>query len=436
MRRLLRLCVFLCVGPAGCVVYHAKPLPNDDALLADVTMVRDTNGATLPFDVADGIDVDEAAAIAVLNNPELRAERAARGVAHAQVFAAGLLPDPQITVGSDNPTNQRDTQVNAYTFTVGYDIGALITRDPTQAAAHAAAEQVRLDVVWQEWQVAQQARIAATRYQAQVRKLDILRAAHDRFKTRATASTNALNSGDLTVDVAGSDLAALLDVDGRLYQLEVQHADTAHEINALFGLLPDATLQLVGADVPPAPLPAGVDVATIIERRPDLQALRAGYQSQEARLRAAVWRQFPALTVTWSRLRDTSSVWTSGFGATLNLPIFSGARGDIAIEQATREKLLAEYQARLAQAHADIARLQSDSAITQTHLDDVRTRIPQLEAMTAHAREGYHAGDLDAVVAINLETALLTNKIDEIDLEQTLWENHIALDSLLGRETP
>ena len=179
-----------------------------------------------------------------------------------------------------------------------------------------------------------------------------------------------------------------------------------------------------------------IEGAAIAEQRPDLLALRAGYQSQEARLRQAIWRQFPALTVTWNRLRDTSHVWTSGFGASLNLPIFTGARGDIAIERATREKLRVEYQDRLAQTHSDIARLQADGAITQEQLDGLRQRIPQLAVMAEQARAAYHAGDLDALVSNNLDAALISNQIALVDLEQTLWETRIALDTLLGRESP
>ena len=216
----------------------------------------------MPFDLSDGIDIDEAAVIAVVNNPGLRALRAGRGVAHAQVFAAGLFPDPQVSLGSDNPTNQTDTQVRAYSLGIGYDLGAIITRNPTQAAATAAAEQVRLDVVWQEWQVAQQARIAATRYRTQARKLEVLRTARDRFAARADASMKALGEGDLTVDVAGTDLSALLDGGSRLYQLELQHSDTAHELDALLGLRPEVALPLTGADAAPE-MPADVDVAAM-----------------------------------------------------------------------------------------------------------------------------------------------------------------------------
>jgi outer membrane protein TolC len=433
MLPLMRFSLLCWLALTGCAMYHAEPLPSDDLLLNDLTMVGGTGDGTIPFDLNDGVDVDEAAIIAVLNNPGLRAVRASKGVAGAQVFAAGLFPDPQVTAGSDNPTNQTDTQVRAFSLGIGYDLGAVITRNPTQAAAASAAEQVRLDVLWQEWQVAQQARIAATRYRAEARKLEVLRAAHDRLADRAAASALALDSGDVTVDMAGSDLSALLDAGTRLYQLQVQHSDTAHEINALLGLQPQVSLKLLGADAAPE-IPQDVNVDAIADRRPDLLALQAGYQSQEARVRLAIWHQFPALTVTWNRARDTSSVWTSGLSAALNLPIFTGARGEIAIEKATREKLRAEYLDRLAQTHSDIARLQGDAAIAQTRLVELREHIPQLETMADQARRGYVVGELEALVSISLDAALVTNRIELIDLEQTLWEIRIALDTLLGRE--
>ena len=41
--------------------------------------------------------------LAVANNPDLRVARDDAGVARAQAFAAGLLPDPQISLSADHP---------------------------------------------------------------------------------------------------------------------------------------------------------------------------------------------------------------------------------------------------------------------------------------------------------------------------------------------
>ncbi|MFP3693402.1 TolC family protein, partial [Burkholderia sp. SIMBA_048] len=55
------------------------------------------------FDPSDGFDIEEVAMLAVANNPDLKLARDDLGIAQAQAFSAGLLPDPQIAVSSDYP---------------------------------------------------------------------------------------------------------------------------------------------------------------------------------------------------------------------------------------------------------------------------------------------------------------------------------------------
>jgi hypothetical protein len=71
------------------------------------------------------------------------------------------------------------------------------------------------------------------------------------------------------------------------------------------------------------------------ERRLDLVALRRGYESQDQTLRAAVLAQFPRITLGFHQASDTTNVHTTGFGVTIDLPIFDRNQGHIAIEQAT-----------------------------------------------------------------------------------------------------
>jgi outer membrane protein TolC len=174
-------------------------------------------------------------------------------------------------------------------------------------------------------------------------------------------------------------------------------------------------------------------MAVVAAQRPDLLALRAGYASQEARLRQAVWAQFPVISLTWNRLRDTSDIWSSGLSAVLNLPLFGGARGDIAVQTATREALRAEYRDRLAQSSADIHRLLAEALLQQAHADDLRAALPRLATMVEQAERGADSGDLAAVIATSLRATLLTKQLELTDVEQALWETRVALDTLLGR---
>jgi cobalt-zinc-cadmium efflux system outer membrane protein len=87
------------IALVGCATYRAEPLGVHATLperIQDITV--DARQMPLPelaahaFDPRDGLDMTEAAMLAVVNNPDLKIARAASGVAHAQAFAAGCSP--------------------------------------------------------------------------------------------------------------------------------------------------------------------------------------------------------------------------------------------------------------------------------------------------------------------------------------------------------
>src|SRR6516162_9419457 len=97
-------------GLGACAMYHPAPLPTHPDLGARVADLK-TDIAKLRLEPLRAIHIDPAAGftpldvavLAALDSPELKAKRASLGVSAAQVFAAGLLPDPQLTAGVDQP---------------------------------------------------------------------------------------------------------------------------------------------------------------------------------------------------------------------------------------------------------------------------------------------------------------------------------------------
>ncbi|HYR32880.1 MAG TPA: TolC family protein, partial [Burkholderiales bacterium] len=94
----------------GCVRYRAQPLDPGSTLphrIPDLTIdarqMPRPELASHRFDPSDGLDFTEVAMLAVVNNPDLRTARADAGIWHAQAFAAGLLPDPQLSLTADVP---------------------------------------------------------------------------------------------------------------------------------------------------------------------------------------------------------------------------------------------------------------------------------------------------------------------------------------------
>jgi outer membrane protein TolC len=383
---------------------------------------------------ADGLDLTEMAIIAVLNNPDLQAERVKQKVAGAQLFATGLLPDPQISANLDIPTGDSSGAINAWGLGLGYDIIPLITRQARIDAEQQAQIQVNLNLLWQEWQVMQRARSLAIRSSLELKKLELLQNTRDLYLHRYDNSSRALKAGDITLDVNGTDLTALLDTYSQINQLEQAHNETRHRMSLLLGLAPDINLRF---NLPSEPnllsrATAKKGLKTLQQRRPDLLALQVGYQSQEAKVRTAILSQFPSLSIGITRAKDTSALYTTGFGISLNLPLFSGSKGAIAIERATREQLQLEYQARLSQALTDVDRLLELQGIIAGQQARLKKYLPQLRAIVEKTREAYKNSDIDALTFFNMEYTWVLKRLEEIDLEQAQWENSLALQAMLA----
>ncbi len=424
-----RLAVLAAGLLTACARYAPAPL--------DIGTAQDPVAPAIGESAAAGYTLDDIAALAVRRNPELVALRKQLEIADAQVFAAGLLPDPQVAASFDHPFDAIPGLVNAVGGTLSYELVALLTRPARRTAERQRAEQVRLDVVWQEWQVAQQARLAALRQLAELRRLQVLETSHALYADRYQRSRGALADGDLTLDVVGTDLTALLDMTTAINQAEQNLARTRQELNLLVGTTPAS--ELVLAAMPDCATIAAEQVsgelATLAERRPDLLALQAGYASQESRLQAAILAQFPAISVASAGARDTGAVHTGGLSVALTLPLFSGNRGAIASERATRAALGEEFRARLAQAHADIATIGDLQRVVARQQQRLLRYLPTLTQFVVQGRRAYANADIDALTFLNMELTLTNKQLDLITLEQATCENRIALDTLLARFT-
>ncbi len=422
----------------ACAVYTPKPLSERTDLATRLPLSVDVGSLGLPvlqrhsFDPGDGLDMTETAMLAVVNNPDLRVQRSKLGVAQAQLFQARLLPDPQISASLDHPTDHGPGLTDGYSVGLGYDLAALITRGASVDAQRAAHAQVSLQTVWQEWQTVQKARDLYTQTVVAMDKLALQRQARDLYRKRYQHSAAALRRGDATLDVVSNDLAALANANTQVNDAERALNQHRHDLRSLLGLVSASALNLEGL---PERLPAAaqqqeLDITAIARRRPDLVALQQGYRSQEAMVHKAVLAQFPSLTVNLNQARDTSAVHTVGIGVSLNLPLFSANRGEIAVQRATREQLRQEYQARLDATAGEIDALQDQATLVRRQLQRVEADLPLLQRMATETARQYDAGNLDGLIYLGAQNALLNKQSERLDLLQTLWQTRISLDTL------
>lgn len=425
----------------GCTSYQPQSLPeqnlleqNLDLLSSKANQLIGQQSGRHEINLDDGLDLTEVAILAVLGNPDLKSKRTQVHVAGAQAFAAGLLPDPQLAANLDQPVRSSVGLMNGWGLGLGYDIIPLITRQARVDAEQSTQARINLEVLWQEWQVIQQARSLAVRYQLEQQRLSLLIKMRDLYQGRYQHSAKGLAQGDITLDVNGTDLTAVLDSLSLTSQLEQTHNQTRYALTLLLGLQPETKIPL--AKLPIAiPLDRSViplQLEKLSTVRPDLLALQAGYESQEARVRAAILAQFPSFSIGITRARDTGGLYTNGFNIGLNLPLFSGNRGAIAIERATRVQLSQEYQARLAQTQTDIKRLLDLQTIIEQQRNDLQIYLPHLQVLVKRARSAYRRGDIDALTFLNMESTWVNKRLELISLQQSQWENWLALQTLLA----
>lgn len=428
---------------SGCASYRAMPLNTRPTLLHEVPHPVVDGGqmplpelAAHPFNPGDGLDMTEVAMLAVVNNSDLKAARDERGIAKAQLMAAGILPNPQLTAGLDRPTNGGTGYMNAFNLGLSYDIITLITRNAALQVAGANSLKIDLSVLWQEWQVVQQARLFFVKSMEQEKLMKQLQSYRELFAARYRHAMQALQEGHLTIDVVSAELTALQDANTRINDLERRISKTRHDLNALLGLSPEVRLNLAGGIDLPEPDQAKIEtyLAQLPQRRPDLLALQAGYASREQRFRKAVLAQFPALNIGLTRARDTSGIYTSGIGVTLNLPLFDRNQGNIAIEKATRKRLYDEYQARLNEAYSQVKSLVAQLNLMSRQYKEVNSILPELEITVDRAKKALDAGNMEITAYTGLHAALLKKRLEAITLEQTIFEQRVALQTLLGSE--
>ena len=450
----LRRCVAalcLVVAIAGCTADHPDPLtakrvaaalrpPGREEVRFEAARLRHPILPPVVFRAEDdGLSPEQAAVFAVLANPTLRSVRDARGLAGAQIIQAGILPNPQLSPSLDLPFGNSVPGVRtAYGLNLNWEVTALFARGAKLAAARAHAASVDLSVAWQEWQVAEGAKLAVYQLDSLRRQTAIAREIEQDFRQNAELLRQAVERHDKSeIDLAPAEAAAQQATSDRL-TLEQQTVDARLALNHALGVPPEAVIRL-RADLS---LPGSGalerlnarDLADGFEqRRLDLVALELGYRSEEATLRAAVRGQFPRITLGLTRARDNSALYSLGPNAVFDLPFFDRNQGNVALEKATRQQLFDDYVGRVYDARNDIARAAADLRFTLERARAARAAIPALEQLSGSYRTALATGNVDALVAAGARQSLGAKRLEAERLRGEAAALVVALELATGQ---
>jgi cobalt-zinc-cadmium efflux system outer membrane protein len=439
--------VVLFLALEGCQQYQSKPLepavveealtpPGAEALQVQAEALRHPILPPVKVDLQDGISPDEAGVLAVLLNPSLRAARSDRALAEAQLLQAGLLPNPDLSFDFETPTGG-DTAgtVNAFGLGLNWDVASLLPHSATaqQAEAHRAA--VEMDIAWQEWQVAQNARAVVYQLASLEGQIALQEEIRKRLEENAGSIRRAVASGIRTARDLSAAQAESRKAYATLLDLRKQAARQQLQLNRVLGLPPGHELRLSETVELPSsfdPPPAGELLADLEQRRLDLVALRRGYDSQEAAVRAAILNQFPRLSLGPTVGRDIEDVDTAGFGLTVDLPVFNRNQGAIAVERATRQKLFDEYVNRVFEVRSDVETLLSEIRFLDAEIAAAEAAEPELQKLEQDYNAALTAGRIDMLTYYAAWNDMTSNRMNLVTLKGQLAQAVTDLESATG----
>lgn len=440
-------CLAFCLGApfTACSLYRANPIPPMEGFTraaaldpvrvrVDAAALRHPLLSPIEVDVSDGLSPDEAAVLAVLLNPDLRSARDQRGEAEAQLVKAGMLPNPAFSGSIIWPYGKGSAGLTTITSLTGsMDTREILTRSTRRRAARSELASVDLGIAWQEWKVAESARLEAVRLAWIRRRLALAKEAQLEEEKWLGRLESGLESGDVTYQDVGVQRAAAAAARRTAIDLEQMALDEQSALFALLGQDLDAPITIEEPPPPSAKPPSEKTLLKIcFSRRLDLKALRLGYEAQEARLRQAILEQFPNISVGPAYERNESKIKFFGGMLGVGVPAFDRNQGAVALEKATRARLRHEYEARVAAARADIERLVALVKLVDTRLPEVSDSIEPLTVIEKGEREAAARGDIAWLSYQSVRSALIDLKLDAAKLAQLRAETLIGLETACG----
>jgi outer membrane protein TolC len=440
---------FLLICP-GCSTYRSKPIdgasvdralnpPSMDSVRVAAARIKHPLLAPIVIDGRGGYTPDEIAVMVVVVSPELRALRDQRGVAQAQIVQAGILPNPQLGYSVDRPHGTYDPAVvSGRSLGLSWEVTSLLTHHDQLGSARAGAKAVDLSVAWEEWQAAQDARLRAFRILSLERRLPLAKSIEVSMEDTLALTKKAVALGLKTTADMTVAAEAWSQAQNARFDLEQQFVAERAALNLGLGMAPADRVPLK-YPVPDSSLALGLVpeadylLQGLEERRLDLIALRYGYESEEASLRAAVIAQFPKIGLSVNKANDTTPIYTRGLGVTVDLPIFDRNQGQIAMGHATRQQLFDEYVARVAEARSQVEKVIENLATARAQLATVEASLPDLATLVSSYETALASRNSDELAYRDARAALATRQMERDVLQQQVLELVVALEISTGR---
>jgi outer membrane protein, heavy metal efflux system len=391
------------------------------------------SSAAVVLDLAhDLLTPDAAALLALEGNPRLRALRSRRGLIGVELVAAGMLPNPRLAVAVGAPIGGKEGNQVSINGEASWEITALLGRDAARQSAREEVASVDLEVAWQEWVVAQAARLHAIQVVSLARRVEVARQIERTWAARLDAQQRALAVGAATVlDVtAARDAihAARLDA----LALARDLADARSRLVEDLGVPAGTAIQLDSGWVPSSARPPLQALLDRLPRRLDVLAFEHGQRSHEAGLQRELARRFPPVELGVFAQRDPDRVGAVGMSVSFGLPFFSRNQAAVLLESEASVQAGFDHDAALASARAEVTRLAEALQLVDQQILAAQAATECAVALGDLSARAARTGALSGLSAVEAQLSADRALLRQLELEHARAELLAAFCAAAG----
>ncbi len=351
-----------------------------------------------------GLTMDEAVAVALVNNAELQAGFETLGLAQAEVVAAGL-PDNPVLFGQARFPDTAPLGTN-FEFEIAQSLLSILLIPARTSLAETEFEQARFAAVAEVMDLAWQTRAAYVRVlvaerQAAVRGLAAEAAGASlaltgRLHAAGNVSALTFESERSHAESVGLDLAAS----------RMELATAREALTRLLGLWGASAAWTTAEELSPLP-PAEPDLSGIealaVARRPDLAAAMKAADLAAKALEVSIdWRFLASVEVGLDAEKEPDGQWLVGPNLSVELPLFSQRQPEIAAAQSRLRAALSRARGLAVTARSEARELRDRLLIARRVAERYRDVIlPSQERLVAEWQRHYNfmLADYDQLLA-------------------------------------
>ena len=422
---------------AGCYRPQTYNARGALAELREEERARGAGGtAARPQGAGDVIDVEEAVARALRDNPTLRAARHERGMAEGQVIAARAVANPTLDLQLLH-LQALPAGLTAWSVEAGWEPPQPEIYSARSGVARANLDAVRAEIGERELELAAAVRAA----HASLVTLGEQRAILDeaiavRRRIRALVEKRVAGGASTRLDLGLADLA-LATLERDRDDLAAREILAARQLADLLGVTRAPAVR-GSLGVAPGALP---DLAALedqaLSARPALAAADARCLQREQALRLEHGKRWPWFRFSAApRYRSNDqTTYPSDFavGVQLMVPIFDRNDGPIQVAEWAREQERERLRKLVADVRRELATALDEIALRRATLERFRAEVlPAIERHEKLLATAVAGGQLDLVAVLQAEDVILRSRRDYAEVRLAYHKAWLALDRAVG----